>query len=280
MRASASTTDVVRSALDAFNDGDGHALDPAPPGDGAPGRSRPTSQSLLGCSPCRTCVGRRAMPVAAGENAVSLIGIQEVGAGRAVCNLATADGSRLVGLYAIDAGRIAAACHYLSDVETLTELGILPLAGDVGATGDPAAPSASADHDVRGALSVGEELRGLRLAQRRRRLRLAIHELDVRVDALSGGGHPIPRGLTVAIREFQRELDDVLASAPAAQAPSRGGAGVYPGTTFVGSCATCRELVFDRDPHAWEHEGTHRPCLPLDDGAALYCGRCSHRRSA
>lgn len=63
------------------------------------------------------------MPLDAGESEVSLEAIYGVDARRAVCMLTAPDGTAIVGIYAVDDGRMSAACHYFSDDERLGTLG-------------------------------------------------------------------------------------------------------------------------------------------------------------
>lgn len=284
MLGSARTAAVIRAAVEAFNHGDQAALS----AHGGPDAVHP--QPLLGCLAARTCAARRPIPVVAGEGRLALIELREVGEDRAVCTLATDDGIRLVGLYAVHDGRIAAACHYLSDTDMLTELGVLPLTDVPSETRGPDAPPAVAATDAAPSpASIGEGLLEVRLVHRQHRLRLAIHALDLRVEALTSGGRPIPRALTAAIRGFQQELDDTQpceggngATPHDRQAPvtAPGVDEVFPGTAFVGSCAGCRRLVFALEPHEWQDVDTGALCLPEDDGAVLYCGACSDRSAA
>lgn len=290
MPGSTSTPEVISAALDEFNEGHRDALSAWT----GPGALHP--QALLGCSVSRTCSARRPVPVVAGSGKLSLVEIREVGEHRAVCNLVTENGIRLVGLYAVQDGCITAACHYLSDVDMLAEIGVLPLTGLPDATHEHHAPAgvAAKCSDPRASLSIGDSLLDARVAHRQRRLRLAIRALDLRVEALSDSGEPTPRALTQAIRGFQQELDDTQHSQPQptthnAHRPQTiaepepdgpscwsalGTDDVYAGTTLVGSCAGCRSLLFAHDPHEWANEHTRELCLPYDDGAALYCGAC------
>ncbi|HMS73484.1 MAG TPA: hypothetical protein PKB03_10670 [Baekduia sp.] len=283
------TTAIISAAVDAFNHGQQDALGACH----GPGALQP--QALLGCAASRTCSARRPIPIIAGESELSLIEIREVGKYRAVCRLA-ADGTQLVGLYAVRDGCIAAGCHYYSDIDLLTELGILPLTGG---PNNPqprhgAAAVAATAPRPRTSPSLGDSLLDARLAHRQQRLRLAIRALDLRVEALAGDGNPTPQALTAAIRGFQQELEDTQQPQPQRQHPAPRGRQpttttdpehrspvgvdeVYPGTTLVGSCSGCRRLLFDPEPHDWVNEDNGALCMPYDAGAALYCGACSER---
>jgi len=291
-----STAAVINAALDGFNHGDQDALSARTDGDPAAGPGARRTQARLGCSPCRACMAGRPMPLAAGESELSITAIRDLGQRRAVCSLATADGTKLVGLYAVDDGHITAACHYFSDIDMLDKLGILPV---------PALPTESRERDrptglkaitggPRASLSLADSLLESRLEHRRERLRLVIHALDQRVHALSDGRQTIPDALTAAIRGFQEELEQLRAdgsiartsqtrqqppAAPLPPTPCRQRAlrldDVYPATTLVGRCFSCGQLLFDREPHEWANQDTHELCWPNDAGAALYCGDCS-----
>ena len=151
------------------------------------------------------------MPLVAGTSDLRITASRELGDRRVVCNLATADGTRLVGLYAVDAGRIIAACHYFSDMDMLERIGVLP--APAGVTAVPREANGSPP-----ALSLADGLLARRLSHRRERVQLVIHALDQRIRELNGGGQPVPGALTAAIRGFQEELDRIDA-----QHPSRGG---------------------------------------------------------
>jgi hypothetical protein len=292
-----STVAVINAALDGFNHGDQEALSARTYGDPAAGPGTRRPQRRLGCSPCRTCIAGRPMPLAAGESELSLTAIRELGRGRAVCNLARADGTRLVGLYAVDDGHITAACHYFSDIEMLDKLGILPV---------PEPPTESPERDRAtgrrvttaappASPSLADSLHESRLAHRRERIRLVIHALDQRVHALIDSRQTVPDALTAAIRGFQKELEQLRPGGsttrprptrqpPPPRRPDRARYRehtlrldeVYPATTLVGRCFSCGQLLFDREPHEWATRTTRELCWPYNPDAALFCGRCSN----
>lgn len=197
---------VIRAAINAFNDGDDAALRPDPTGRRA--------QEVLGCSAGRRCHTARPMPLAVGASHVTIDGIHMLDHRRAICRLRTIEGIEMTGVYAVDAGRLTAACHYFSDVDALIQAGILEADAEVRsqpvsvpATSVAPSPLDPGDHVLP---VLGDRLRETRLALRQDRLELVLRALDERTHAAGDGGIPMP--LVAAITDFQRELGEVRAA--------------------------------------------------------------------
>ena len=84
-----------------------------------------TPQRALGCSRMPTCRADRPLPRIAREAGVALTSIRLLDHRRAVCRLLIGDTVEVTGLYAVDDGRITAACHYFSDLDLRGTVGVL-----------------------------------------------------------------------------------------------------------------------------------------------------------
>jgi hypothetical protein len=117
--------DVIMAAIAAFNVGDEQALRTRVLNEPYPQRGGPTPQALHDCRRGRPRDAVRPMPLTAGEDYVSVTAIHELDHRRVVCELEAADGTRVVGIYSVDAGQITAACHYFSTIAMLVKIGTL-----------------------------------------------------------------------------------------------------------------------------------------------------------
>jgi hypothetical protein len=133
VRPTATVKDVIRAAVAAFNRGDPQALSVQRGDARSCGSDRTTHQQALGCSPMPSCRAGRPLPPGACETGVSLKSVHLLDDRRAVCHLVIGDSVDVAGIYAVDEGRITAACHYFSDLDLLVKVGILG-ASDLGET--------------------------------------------------------------------------------------------------------------------------------------------------
>ncbi len=186
------------AAVAAFNRGDPDALRVAGEDDSATHRTR--SQQRLGCSPSSPCRAARPMPLTAGDVELRVKETRALDHRRVVCSMETQHGIELVGIYAVDAGEITAACHYFSDVEMLVRVGIIS---------DPATATDAKRAPDEAARTLRDSLAESRLEHRRQRLALVLSSLRERIRSAERGGAGVPRPLIAATREFESELADV-----------------------------------------------------------------------